>query len=56
MNLRSTCLENNAYDLDIFISIIVDEDGDANLKNLGIFHLIAFFIRSWHVIMVEFSL
>ena len=35
MNLRSRCLENNAYDLDIFILIIIDEDGDVNLKILG---------------------
>ena len=37
MNLRFRCLENNRYDLDVFILIWVDEEGSAYLKNLVIF-------------------
>ena len=37
MNLRFRCLENNRYDLDVFILIWVDEEGSAYLKTLVIF-------------------
>lgn len=48
MNLKSRCLENNTYDLDVFKSILSDEEGNANLKYFVIFYPMAHFWTLTH--------